>query len=215
MRIAAVGDIHCPRFFSLFEKFLRKIEKPDVFLLAGDIVNRGKASEYPVVVNAIDSAHGQVPIVACFGNEDIELFQKHEINVLMDNRVVFLDDTTTSLSLNGSTLGILGVSIVSEKVKDMEAMQTIFEERIRRISEFLKELTEISEHTIFLTHYSPLVERETKFSWWFKEAVKTNRPSLIVHGHLHNSFKTRLMVESTPIYNVALPAVGSITEIVL
>ncbi|MHA1135960.1 MAG: metallophosphoesterase family protein [Candidatus Thorarchaeota archaeon] len=79
MRIAAVGDIHCPRFFPIFERFLREIKKPDVFLLAGDIVNRGKASGYLVVANAIDSAHGQVPIIACFGNEDNELYHEHQI----------------------------------------------------------------------------------------------------------------------------------------
>ena len=87
MRIAAVGDIHCPRFFPIFERSLREIEKPDVFLLAGDIVNRGKANEYPVVINAIDSVNGRVPIIACFGNEDNELYHEDEIIELVGNRV--------------------------------------------------------------------------------------------------------------------------------
>jgi len=215
MRIAAVGDIHCPRFFPIFEKSLRAIEKPDVFLLAGDIVNRGKANEYPVVVDAIDSVHGQVPIIACFGNEDNELYHEHEIIELIGDRVTFLDDATVTLSIGGSTLGVIGVSIVSERVKDVEAMQTIFEERARKISDSLKELTDASDYTVVLSHYSPLVETETVFSWWFEKAVKNIQPSLIIHGHIHNSSKNRVVVESTPVYNVALPAVGSITEIVL
>jgi len=215
MRIAAVGDIHCPRFFHIFERSLQEIEKPDVFLLAGDIVNRGKASEYPVVANAIDSVHGQVPIIACFGNEDNELYHENQIIELVGDRVTFLDDATVTLSIGGTTLGVVGVSIVTEKVKDVETMQAIFEERASRISEFLEELTAVSDHTIVLSHYSPLVETENTFSWWFEKGLKKNRPSLIVHGHIHNSTKNRVMVESTPVYNVALPAVGSITEIVL
>ncbi|MGY5881171.1 MAG: metallophosphoesterase [Candidatus Thorarchaeota archaeon] len=215
MRIAAVGDIHCPRFFPIFDKSLRKIEKPDVFLLAGDIVNRGKANEYPVVVNAIDSVHGRVPIIACFGNEDNELYHEHQIIELVGDRVTFLDDATASLSIRGSTLGVVGVSIVNEKVKDVKRMQAIFEERARRISEFLKELNDVSDYTVILSHYSPLVETETVFSWWFEKAVKDTRPSLIIHGHIHNSTKNRVVVESTPVYNVALPAAGSITEIIL
>jgi predicted phosphodiesterase len=215
MRIAAVGDIHSPRFFPIFEKSLQKIEKPDVFLFAGDIVNRGKASEYPVVTNAIDSVHGDVPIIACFGNEDNELFHEHEIIELMRNRVHFLDNSIISLSANDSNLGIVGVSVVSEKVKDIETMQDIFEERARIISMHLRKLSEISDHTVVLSHYSPLVETAPKLSWWFEKAVSNNRPSLIVHGHIHSSIKPRVMVESTHVYNVALPAVGSITEIVL
>ena len=215
MRIAAVGDIHCPRFFPLFERSLLEIEKPDVFLFAGDIVNRGKANEYPVVVDAIDSVHGRVPIIACFGNEDNELYHEHQIIELIGDRVTFLDDATVSLSIRDSILGVVGVSIVKEKVKDVETMQAIFEGRARKISNFLHELTDVSDYTVVLSHYSPLVETETVFSWWFEKAVKNIRPSLIIHGHVHNSSRNRVVVESTPVYNVALPAVGSITEIVL
>jgi predicted phosphohydrolase len=215
MRIAAVGDIHCPRFFPIFEKSLQEIKKPDVFLFAGDIVNRGKANEYPVVVNAINSVHGRVPIIACFGNEDNELFRECEIIEMVGDRVTFLDDTITSISVDDSTLGVVGVSIVNEMVKEVETMKTIFEERARKISGYLKELANISDHTVILSHYSPLVESETMFSWWFEKAMKDNRPSMIIHGHIHNSIKNHVMVESTPVYNVALPAVGLISEIEL
>jgi len=216
MRIAAVGDIHCPRFLSIFEQSLREIEKPDVFLLAGDIVNRGKVDEYPFVVNSIDSVHERVPIIACFGNEDYsELYPKHHLEELVGDRVTLLDDSTVTLSIRGSTLGVVGVSIVNESVKDIETMETIFEERARRISEGLRKLTEIADYTVVLSHYSPLVEAENAFSWWYEKAVKNVMPSLIIHGHIHDSIKNRVVVESTPVYNVALPAVGSITEIIL
>ncbi|TFH10010.1 MAG: metallophosphoesterase [Candidatus Thorarchaeota archaeon] len=219
MRIAAVGDIHCPRFLHIFERSIRQIEKPDIFLLAGDIVNRGKIDEYPVVLDAIDSVHRQVPIVACFGNEDYnEINPCSQVPELVESRVTFLDESTQSFSLRGSTLGVVGVSIINEKAQDIPTIRGIFEERARRLSELLQELVVVSDYTIILSHFSPLEESQSEkpaFSWWFGKIVKDARPSLIIHGHIHNSTTNRVMVESTPVYNVALPAVGSITEIVL
>ena len=214
MRIAAVADIHYPRFFPQFEKSLSQIDTPDVFLLAGDIVNRGKADGYPIVIDAIESIHGTVPVVACFGNEDYNMFHnEHQILELVGNRVIFLDNSTTSLSIDDSTLGFLGVSIVSERAKDVDEIRTLFEEQTKRISNLLTKLSTAANRIIALTHYSPLSETELTFSWWFDEAVQEIKPSLVVHGHIHESTRNRVMVESTPVYNVALPAVGSITEI--
>ena len=218
MRIAAVGDIHCPRFLHIFERSLTQIEKPDIFLLAGDIVNRGKIDEYPVVLDAIDSVHGQIPIVACFGNEDYNELSDSQVPELVGNRVTFLDESTQSFSLRGSTLGVVGASIINEKAQDIPTIRAIFEDRARRLSEILQELIAVSDNTIILSHFSPLEESQSEkpaFSWWFGKIVENTRPSLIIHGHIHNSTKNRVLVESTPVFNVALPAVGSITEIVL
>lgn len=217
MLIAAVGDIHCPRFLPDFQRFLNEIQKPDVFLLTGDIVNRGKSDEYPVVIDAIESVHGRIPIVACFGNEDYnQLYQEHPIIELVGKRVTFLDNSKISLTIRGSNIGIVGVSIIKEFVKDIDAIRAIFEERARMISRYLKELSKGSDNIIILSHYCPLEETESnnpKFSWWFEKALKDVRPSMILHGHIHNSAKNRVMVESTPVYNVALPSVGSITQL--
>ena len=179
MRIAAVGDIHCPRFLPIFERSLREIETPDVFLLAGDIVNRGKISEYPVVVNAIDSVHGHVPIIACFGNEDIELYTEDQIIELVGNRVKFADDLgVRPLSIRGSTLAVIGVSILNEKADDLETLKIIFADEVTRISRLLKNTSKGSGHSVILSHYSPLMESETKFSWWFEEAMKETKKGI-------------------------------------
>ncbi|TFG31841.1 metallophosphoesterase [Candidatus Thorarchaeota archaeon] len=219
MRIAAVGDIHSPRFLPIFERSLREIETPDIFLLAGDIVNRGKIDEYPVVIDTIDSTHGKIPIAACFGNEDYnELYPESRVRDLVGNRVVFLDNSTQLFSIRGSTLGVIGISIINEKVKDIPSIRVVFEERARMLSELLQELAAVSDNTIILSHFRPVEDTlsgQSAFSWWFGEIVKVTKPSLIVHGHVHNSTKNRVMVESTPVYNVALPAVGSITELSL
>jgi len=214
MRVAAVADIHYPRFYSQFEKSLTSIERPDLFLLAGDIVNRGKSEGYPMVVDAIDSFFGNIPIVACFGNEDYNMFHnEQQIVELVGRRVIFLDNSSVSITIRDTRIGIIGVSIVSERVKEVSAIRSVFEDQSRWISRSLEGLADGTSQTIILSHYSPLVESESKFSWWFGKAIKGHNPSLIVHGHIHETIENRIVVESTPVYNVALPAVGFITEI--
>lgn len=216
MKIAAVADIHYPRFFPHFEESLRTIENPDLFLLAGDIVNRGKSDGYSIVVDAIDSIFGDIPIIACFGNEDYDMFHnENQIIELVGRRVTFLDNEKILLPLGDSKVGIVGVSIVSERVKEIPAIRSLFEEQARRISQSLEELASDASDLIILSHYSPLAENESSFSWWFHEAIKDHTPSLIIHGHIHDAIENKIVVESTPIYNVALPTIGSITEITL
>lgn len=214
MRIAAVADIHYPRFFSQFEESLRNLTKPDIFLLAGDIVNRGKSDGYAVVVDAIDSNFGNIPIVACFGNEDYNMFHnEQQIVESVGKRVTFLDNRSITISIKGTKIGIIGVSIIGERVKEVSAIRSVFEDLAQWISQSLEELMAIVSEVIILSHYSPLAENEASFSWWFWEAVKNYLPSTIVHGHIHDAIKNKVEVESTSVYNVALPATGSITEI--
>jgi len=214
MNIAAVADIHYPRFFSKFENSLREIEKPDIFLLAGDIVNRGKPEGYSIVVDVIDSNFHNVPIVACFGNEDYNMFHNEQkIVESVGRRVNFLDNKSFSISIKGARIGIIGVSIVSERVKEVSAIRSVFEDQAQWISQSLEELSSVASKLVILSHYSPLAENDVSFSWWFGKAVRNYRPSIIVHGHIHDAIKTKVVVETTSVYNVALPATGSITEI--
>ena len=214
MRIAAVADIHYPRFYSLFEKSLENLECPDIFLLAGDIVNRGKSEGYSIVVDAIDSFFGNVPIIACFGNEDYNMFHnENQILELVGKRVTFLDNSSVSLPIGDTAIGIIGISNITERVKDVSSIRAIFDEQSKWISRSIEELADNTTELVVLSHYSPLSENDSTFSWWFKEAIKNHKPSFIVHGHVHEPIENKIVVESTPVYNVALPAVGFITEI--
>ena len=67
----AVADVHCPRYLSEFKQSLEQLSAPDVFFFAGDMINRGRASEYVTVLDTIESTLGTgFPIIACFGNEE-------------------------------------------------------------------------------------------------------------------------------------------------
>ncbi|MFW9794033.1 MAG: metallophosphoesterase [Candidatus Thorarchaeota archaeon] len=217
LRIAAVADVHSPRFFTEFETSLTQFEKPDLFLLAGDIVNRGKTDEYPRVVNAIERYHKDVPIVACFGNEEY-LETRYEIKSLIGNRVVFLEETNMIISIADATIGIVGASVLVDNSIELSEIRVVFEKRAENVSKLLQEVASESEHVILLLHYSPLLEPlidPDSFSWWISKAIETIQPSLIIHGHHHDSLKQIVTIGSTRVYNVALPAVGSITEIEL
>ena len=210
MKIAAVADIHYPRFFSQFEQSLQDMERPDLFLLAGDIVNRGNSEGYPIVTDTIDSFFGNVPIIACFGNEDYNMFHnEQQIVELVGTRVTFLDNRSISIPIRDTKIGIVGVSIVSERVKEVASIRSVFEEQARRISKSLEELGGSVSELIILSHFSPLAESESSFSWWFREAIKHHTPSLIIHGHLHDTKENKVVVESTPIYNVTATRVES------
>ena len=46
MRILAISDVHYPRFAEAFKSAIPNHERPDLFLMAGDMVNRGDADGY-------------------------------------------------------------------------------------------------------------------------------------------------------------------------
>lgn len=217
MRIAAVADIHSPRYIKEFTTSLRLCQTPDIFLFAGDIVNRGMVEEYPRIVDAIEGYHGKVPIIACFGNEEY-IESRNEIVSLVGNDVIFLDESTITLSIGGSRLGVVGTSVIFNQQFSLSEIKDVFEKRVRRVSKLLQSVSKTSKHTILLLHYSPLADEYPNthsFSWWVSKAVQEVKPTLIIHGHIHDSKILKTKIETTSVYNVALPAVGSITELTL
>ncbi|MHA2234304.1 MAG: metallophosphoesterase family protein, partial [Candidatus Thorarchaeota archaeon] len=76
-------------------------------------------------------------------------------------------------------------------------------------------VSRVSDSTLLLLHYSPLDEKQQSLSWWVSKAIEGVNPRLIVHGHIHNSRKNKLVIGTTTVYNVALPSVGSISELIL
>jgi Icc-related predicted phosphoesterase len=214
VKIAAIADVHSPRYFVEFVTMLGTCPQPDLFLLAGDIVNRGAVEEYPIVVDAIERFHGDVPIVACFGNEEY-VESRNEIISLVGDRVTFLDASTATLNLAGNRVGVVGASAIQESSDDISDIRTFFENRANSISKLLRQARRESVRVILLMHYSPLEEDTRSFSWWVSKAIKNVTPDLIVHGHVHTPSETEVLIGSTTVHNVALPAVGSITELFL
>ena len=218
MRIAAVADVHSPRYLTEFINALSECSRPDLFLLAGDMVSYGQYLEYNNVIEAITSELGNdIQIVACFGNEEHGEVRQ-DILSLVENRIVFLDESITKIQLNDSTLGIVGTStlVSNHEASETKDIEEVFEMRAEYLSKLLCQAAESSTHSILLMHYNPIDEKDSSsFSWWISRAFEEIQPDFIVHGHIHNPVNYEVTIGRTSIINVAFPARGKITELVI
>ena len=214
INIAAVADVHSPRFLNEFRTALTKCKQPDLFLFAGDMINRGKADEYSKVLDTVESELGSgFPVLACFGNEEpkdchIEIYQSTR------DRVTILEENEFTLKVSGTRISVVGMSAVNTHSLTVNEMRATFEERAHLLEGLLQASSKNADSVILLMHFSPLNEVEsTEFSWWISKAIERNPPSHIIHGHVHDSTRNDVKIGSTIIRNVALPATGSITEL--
>jgi Icc-related predicted phosphoesterase len=215
VRIAAIADIHSPRYLSEFRSALEECREPDILLLAGDMIDSGKAAEYTHITDAIRSRFGEaLPVVACFGNDE-QRADSQAIRIIVGSSIVFLDGETTIIPLRGRSIGVLGVPLldVSDHSQD-KTLQDIFGERIQSLAENLEQMGRICDYSVLLMHYSPLSTESypDSFSWWMARAFRQIQPDLIIHGHIHYETKPVTTIEKTRVVNVAFPATGKITE---
>ncbi|TFG31842.1 hypothetical protein EU528_05115 [Candidatus Thorarchaeota archaeon] len=229
MEILAVADVHCPRYLDEFKKSLALCSAPDVFFFAGDMINRGNTSEYVTVLDAIEDAIGTgFPIIACFGNEEYNEVRKEIISIVGD-RMIFLDEKSMILNSGSYKTGIVGTQGSLDKAtnwqrRNVPSVKGVFERRAKRAASLLKKFEKIVDKRVLLMHYSPCLETcegedERAFSWLgsrkFYRVVRDLSPDLVIHGHVHNAITHDAMIGPTLVHNVALPAVGSITELKL
>ncbi|MHA1908543.1 MAG: metallophosphoesterase family protein [Candidatus Thorarchaeota archaeon] len=215
VRVAAIADVHSPRYLHEFEEALSRCKEPDLFLLAGDMINFGKLEEYRNIASAITNQFGnRLPIVACFGNDEMGATQQSVYDIVGE-RIKFLDGDFLVIHHNDRKVGILGVSILNAiKNPEDKSLEDIFEEKIRHLARQLGELKRLSDKSILLLHYSPL-STETfpeAFSWWISKTFQEAQPDLIVHGHVHYAIKPEVRIGPTQIINVAYPATHKVTE---
>jgi Icc-related predicted phosphoesterase len=224
VRILATADVHTPRFLNEFKGNLSAHEPPDMFLFAGDMINRGSAEEYRTVLDVIEETLGDsFPIIGCFGNEEYSEV-RNDILSIVGERMLFLDETSTITELNGVKIGIVGTQgsldrATSWQRRNIPGMKSVFERRAKRAESLLKKIDKNVDRRILLMHYSPCLEtcegeEDRAFSWLgsrkFYKIVDKQQPDLVVHGHVHNSVRHEAMIGRTLVRNVSFPAVGSI-----
>ncbi len=230
MKILAVGDVHSPRYLELFIEGLKGKSLPDLFLFAGDMVLQGRIEGYRDVLNAIENEFGEIPpIVACFGNE--EYFEtRAKIIEEYGDHIIFLDDTSTTLEINGKVVGIVGTQgsldePTSWQLRNVPAIRELYLNRIVVVEEMLKQLKRVgAELTILLMHYAPTTltcvgAKPSIYRWIsskkFYRAIVHARPTAVIHAHVHESKVFYAEINNIPIWNVALPATKTVTEIEL
>src|SRR4026207_327149 len=102
LRIAAIGDLHCPRTSSegLRDLFHDLGSEADVLLLCGDLTDYGKTDEARLLVDQLGHAR-PIPMLAVLGNHEFECGKQDEIvRILSDGGVTVLDGTA------GEILGV-------------------------------------------------------------------------------------------------------------
>jgi Icc-related predicted phosphoesterase len=226
MKIHAVADVHSPRFTPMFIASLEKLKPPDLFLMAGDMINRGQIEEYPKILDALETYLGtSFPIVACFGNEEYSEI-RDELVAQVKHRLIMLDEISTVLNVDGVKVGVVGTQGSLDKPtswqrRNIPHIKKIFERRAVRAAELLRGLSGTVDRRILLMHYSPCLETcegedDRSFSWLgsrkFYTMIQSEKPDLVIHGHVHNSSVHNAQLGSTLVRNVALPAVGVISE---
>ena len=224
LTILASSDIHAPKFLPQFRKALAGAAalNPDLFILAGDVVEKGKA-EFCSYVSAAIKERFNVEIVGVYGNEEYDEIWPN----LQNCGIKWLNDQLLLLKLKDVKLAIVGTRGVLDRPtpwqeRNIPNIAQIYAQRLKKLDTILSEARRAADTVMLVTHYPPLCDtfkgEDARFasrmaSKRLLKIVFKNGVDIVVHGHLHKSkvhFDTK---NSTKIYNVALPAVGKIVKI--
>ncbi len=218
LRIAATSDIHWPQYQGLFIKSLRELHsKLDLFLIAGDSVNRGGFRGMAPLVEKLVEAKLKCPVIACFGNDDYDSI-KDTLRKTAGDMVTFLDDELTTFTIRGKTVAVVGSRGVLDQptfwqARNVQGIRELYEKRVKKLDRLLGKAKAQTPHVILLTHYTPTfksLKGETKrsFAQMGSQRVEAllikHSPMLAIHGHAHRGLR-KVKLDSVQVYNVALP----------
>lgn len=224
MKIAAVSDIHSPKYLQLLYNALSDIDLSsiDLFILAGDIIYKGELDEIDKVVEAI---RVDCPIVAVFGNEEYE--HLHEaIRKRTSSKIRYLEEETYVLKVEGESLAVVGSKGSLDRPtfwqrKNMPNIWQTYNETREKVGKLVSRLK--SDYKCLLLHYAPTYktlvgEKPSQYpemgSKKYEKLILNNKLDLVIHGHSHEG-KSYAEIATTPVYNVALPLTEKITIIEL
>ncbi|HTL61739.1 MAG TPA: metallophosphoesterase [Nitrospira sp.] len=220
VRVAAIGDLHCPRTSpqELRELFHDLGSEADVLLLCGDLTDYGKPDEARVLVEQLSQLR-PMPVVAVLGNHEFECGKQDEITrILSDAGVIVLD---------GTAVEILGIGFAGVKGFcggfGSRALQPWGEAALKQFArESVEETVKLESalaklrtpSKVVLMHYAPIVETvrgEPPEIFAFLGSSRLEEPinryevTALFHGHAHNGSPEGRTLAGTPVYNVALP----------
>jgi len=198
----------------------------NLVLLAGDLVERGAVHHCKLVVDRIRSVY-EGELLAVFGNEEYDE-RKEELKRLCGD-VRWLDDEYVVVALEGLRVAVIGTRGVLDKptrwqLRNVPGIRELYRKRLERIEELLKKASREAHCVVLLTHYAPIcgtLEGENERVWSqlgsrrLTRVIMRAKPDIVIHGHAHNGKRPMVRLGETRVYNVALPAVGRVTRIVV
>jgi Icc-related predicted phosphoesterase len=220
LRVAAIGDLHCPRTSpeDLRQLFHELGTEADVLLLCGDLTDYGKPDEARVLMDHLSHLK-PLPVLAVLGNHEFECGKQDEISkILSDGGVTVLDGTAVEVSGVGFAgikgfcggFGARALQPWGEAVLKQFARESV-EETVKLESALAKLRT---PSKVLLMHYAPIVETvrgEPAEIFAFLGSSRLEEPinryevTALFHGHAHNGSLEGRTLAGTPVYNVALP----------
>lgn len=217
MKIAAIGDIHCGKYFEteIRKIFLRAAREADVLVLAGDLTNVGLVDEIEILVAALGPI--SIPKIAVLGNHDHQNDQNALLSrILEGNGVCVLDCSSCTIDGVGfvGTKGFCGgfgkVRIQPFGERAIKAfVETSINETVR-IDIAMKEMK--TEHKVAILHYSPVKETlagESPELFPFlgssllADALDRHHVNVVFHGHAHHGAPRGTTPHGIPVHNVS------------
>jgi Icc-related predicted phosphoesterase len=219
IRIAAVGDLHCPK---TSDGVLRIIfdyvnEEADILLLCGDLTDYGKPEEASVLAKLLSGV--RIPMLGVLGNHDYESGKPEDIRRIMcEAGVVMLDGDSRVVH----DIGFVGAKGFAGGFGD-RALQPWGEEALKQfvresVDEAMKLESALAKvqipRRIVLMHYAPIAETTNGEppeivpflgSSHLEDAMSRFPVIAAFHGHAHHGSPEGRTKEQVPIYNVALP----------
>ncbi|MCE4608647.1 MAG: metallophosphoesterase [Caldisphaeraceae archaeon] len=216
--MVATADIHSPRYIQLFRESMERLnlkEEPCVFLLAGDIIDRGEKEQAGPVFDIISKKFPDTKIIAVFGNEEYSEIWEELRKAYPE--VTWLSDECTAIDCGGR-IAIVGTTGALERPTRWQALhikniKEVYEKRISNVEVLLREARKKANKVVLLSHYglSKVTlrgERSSAYNWLYssrmEQVIVKLRPDVAIHGHAHNGTKFAFL-KGIPIYNVALP----------
>jgi len=220
--IAALSDVHGPRYVAYLRASLSALKAAKLLLLAGDIVDKGEPDHVKLVMKAVREAYNGA-VIAVFGNEEYD--ERKERIKEADESVLWLDDEYTVLKIDDVDVAIVGTRGMLDKPtrwqeRNIPGIRELYSRRLERLGELLKRAAESSDRVILVTHYAPIgptLKGENPKIWnqlgsrELTRLILKSRVNAVIHGHAHNSARTRAQLGVTRVYNVALPATRGVT----
>ncbi len=225
VKIAATGDIHGRRFLDLYIKALGEMPSDvEALLLCGDVVDKGRAEDVKLVVEATRRFF-KGKIYACFGNEEYETVQDRIVE-LSRGEIHWINETIVKLYMSDAIIALIGTRGCLDRPtrwqrRNIPRIEEIYAKRVERVKELLAQVGK-GESSILFMHYAPTYKTlvgEEKWAWpelgckKMEAVIASCRPTLVLHAHAHHGEVVKAMVGATPVYNVSLPARGKIVVI--
>jgi Icc-related predicted phosphoesterase len=223
VRVAAVADIHSPKYLEIFRRGLAELGECDLFLLAGDLVLKSDHTQLATVVAAICEFY-RGKILACFGNEE---YQRDEEKFKDSPELEWLDDQSTTVEVRGLKVGIVGSRGSLDRPTfwqrtHLKGIAQVYRERVKVIDRLLSELR--ADVKLVMTHYAPTyatLEGEQERAWpemacrAFESVIRRQQPDVWIHGHAHQSKCLAKEFGRTLVLNASLPARGGVATLEL